>query len=645
MEVFDKIGKGSYGTVYRCRSREFFGSSYVAIKIMPFEFHCKFFEENMVSILRELWASSSKNCGIKRLGVVLFASGTLHKYGLKTCDDNVCEENLLGIGIALPLGDFTLQALMSRAAQTRTLIPRRIVSAIVEQLAKKLSNLHTNLQCIHRDLKPANIVLSIKEGNLVLDIIDYGMLTFRTKSRDPGVTTAPFRAPEIFLRSSYDNKADVWSFGTIVFELLCGEHFCDFGYIDEDEGNDTLVLQNIWDRVGRPSCGEIDAFDTLEGIRALGNMSVPPKTPLSNVFMSAHRRLLLEHQCNEGCESPCSFLNSSIQLDDLDHLALSCLQLDPDRRPLMKDIVPLKFDTFNTAFHKIQSMDYLVKISALLSPPPSPPPSSSCAPPPPPPPPTSTPTPTPTSSSLHTPSLPLKKAHKLVSLSDIRLYSLPSFTIPGPTNYSLDSSVVKFDFIRGDISMYYASLRDEKNAKIAIVEGILKLKSIHNFPDSFVWNCLMVSDAHLCRILLSYATQHVAFTQMEADVFSCAVSFICAAPFEERPFVLEQDFLRAFLRSSSTCSTCSSLPFPSTHFHIQDAHVSKITMPSELAVMSAIVDLLKRCDFTLMTFAEYRGRPSHEVNSYPYEKCKALIDRFCDTSGENAWINSFGLTV
>jgi len=638
MDVFDKIGKGSYGTVYRCRSREFFGSAFVAMKIMPFEFHCKFFEENMVSILRELWASSSRNCGIKRLGVVLFASGTLHKYGLKTCDDNVREESVLGIGIALPLGDFTLQALISRAAKTQTLIPRRIVSSIVKQLAKKLSNLHTNLQCIHRDLKPANIVLSIKEDNLILDIIDYGMLTFRTKSRDPGVTTAPFRAPEIFLRSSYENKADVWSFGTIVFELLTGERFCDVGSIDADEGNDSLVLQNIWDRVGRPSCCEIDAFDTVEGIRALGNMSVPPKTSLSNVFMSAHRRLLLEHQCNEGCENPCSFLNSSNKLDDLDHLALSCLQLDPDRRPLMKDSVTLEFDTFDTAFHKIQAMDYLVKLSALLSPPP----------PPPPPPPSSPSAPTPTSTSTSPssspPSLPLSKAHKLVSLDDIRMYSLPSFLPPsGPTNYSVDSSFVKFDFIRGDISMYYASLRDEKNAKIAIVEGILKLKSIHNFPDSFVWNCLMVSDAHLCRILLSYATQHVAFTQVEADVFSCAVSFICAAPFEERPFVLEQDFLMSFTRSSSTCSTCSSLPFPSTYFHNQDA--PKTAMPSELAVMSAIVDLLKRCDFTLMTFAEYRGRPSHEVNSYPYEKCKALIDRFCDTSGENAWINSFGLTV
>ena len=582
---------------------------------MPFEFHCKFFEENMVSILRELWASSSRNCGIKRLGVVLFASGTLHKYGLKTCDDNVREESVLGIGIALPLGDFTLQALISRSTRTQTLIPRRIVSAIVEQLAKKLSNLHTNLQCIHRDLKPANIVLSIKEGNLILDIIDYGMLTFRTKSRDPGVTTAPFRAPEIFLRSSYENRADVWSFGTIMFELLTGEPFCDVGFIEANEGTDSLVLQNIWDRAGRPSCGEIDAFDTVEGIRALGNMSVPPKTPLSTVFMSAHRRLLLEHQCNEGCENPCSFLNSSIKLDDLDHLALSCLQLDPDRRPFMKDIVPLRFDAFDTAFHKIQAMDYLVQLSAH---------------------------PSPSSSSSSSSSSPSSSSSSIsISLNDIRMYSLPSFTVPGPTNYSADSSLVKFDFIRGDISVYYASLRDEKNAKIAIVEGILKLKSLHNFPDSFVWNCLMVSDAHLCRILLNYATQSVAFTQMEADVFSCAVAFICAAPFEERPFVLEQDFLRAFSRSSSTCSTCSSLPFPSTHFHNQD--FSK--MPSELAVMSAIVDLLKRCDFTLMTFAEYRGRPSHEVNSYPSEKCKALIDRFCDTSGENAWINSFGLTV
>ena len=168
MDIFEKIGKGSYGTVYRCRS----GTQDFALKIMPYEFELTYFELNIASILRELWATSSRNCGIKKLGVVYFPRGILYRYNLKTCEDNIREPYVMGIGIALPLGNFTLSALIAR----NEFIPRRVVANITMQLIKKLQKLHCGLNCIHRDLKPGNIVISMLDGKLSLDVIDYGTI-------------------------------------------------------------------------------------------------------------------------------------------------------------------------------------------------------------------------------------------------------------------------------------------------------------------------------------------------------------------------------------------------------------------------------------------------------------------------------------
>lgn len=656
MDVLKKIGKGSYGTVYTCTSKLVTGSNdfAFALKIMPFEFHEKFFEENMVSILREVWATSSRHCGIRRLAIVQFVVGSLKRHNLKTCDDNIREDAVMGIGLAMPLADFTLQALMNRSIDLGQRLPRKIVATIVSQIVHKLSNLHDRLQCMHRDLKPGNIVVSIRNGSLVVDIIDYGMLTFRSKSRDPGVTTSPFRAPEIFLRSPYTNKVDVWSLGIIVFELLTGIPFCDWK--SNDAYGDSMILQGIFKRLGRPSVGDIDTFDTIEGLRVLGNVSRPPRVDLHVVLTHSH-----DHICADGCpplntdtqcpDTQCPLIEK--KLDDLDRFVLSALQLDPERRPTItelahSDMIVSNFANYETSFDKIQAMDYIVKLSSLAS-------SSSSS------------MNVPSASS--SPTSPTLSTVKHVDSSDFIVYSVTKTTINNVddghvnkkskgTDYSSNSDLLKFDFVYNDISTYYGALRDEKNARFAIVDGIMKIKSLHSFPDSFVWNCFMIADALLCPILIEYAVQCVSFSQKEADVFACALCFVCAAPFEERPYVLEQDFLRAFLKRKEDrecvhCSGAASIseasiitnPGPSSACTKMFVSFEEPTMPSLIAVMSAVIDILKRSDFTLITFAEYRGKSCAEVNSYSSDKCKQMIDRFCASSGKNAWINSFGLCV
>eukprot|EP00831_Metopus_contortus_P054582 TRINITY_DN4598_c0_g1_i1.p1 TRINITY_DN4598_c0_g1~~TRINITY_DN4598_c0_g1_i1.p1 ORF type:complete len:302 (+),score=37.31 TRINITY_DN4598_c0_g1_i1:113-1018(+) len=77
---------------------------------------------------------------------------------------------------------------------------------------------------IHRDLKPENIILSEVECDRNFKIIDFGFANFVEPDRklwqycgSPG-----FVAPEVLHRSGYDQSADIFSCGIILYILLCG---------------------------------------------------------------------------------------------------------------------------------------------------------------------------------------------------------------------------------------------------------------------------------------------------------------------------------------------------------------------------------------------------------------------------------------
>ena len=104
------------------------------------------------------------------------------------------------------------------------------------QIADGLSAAHKK-GIVHRDLKPENIFLI--EGNRV-KILDFGLATF-TRNKDsaletpgndtisrvtePGVImgTIGYMAPEQVLNDPIDERADIFSFGAVLYEMVCGE--------------------------------------------------------------------------------------------------------------------------------------------------------------------------------------------------------------------------------------------------------------------------------------------------------------------------------------------------------------------------------------------------------------------------------------
>lgn len=86
---------------------------------------------------------------------------------------------------------------------------------------------------IHRDLKPANIVLHrMDDGTEVMKLIDFGIAKQFLEPKANIVSTAPgmvvgtpaYMAPERCMEETYDERADIYNLGLILYEMIAGQH-------------------------------------------------------------------------------------------------------------------------------------------------------------------------------------------------------------------------------------------------------------------------------------------------------------------------------------------------------------------------------------------------------------------------------------
>ena len=75
-----------------------------------------------------------------------------------------------------------------------------------------------------RDLKPHNLLLSEESPKAVVKIADFGFARIMApQGLAETVCGSPlYMAPEVLSSSKYDIKADLWSVGTILYQMLVG---------------------------------------------------------------------------------------------------------------------------------------------------------------------------------------------------------------------------------------------------------------------------------------------------------------------------------------------------------------------------------------------------------------------------------------
>ncbi|XP_073011432.1 serine/threonine-protein kinase STY46-like [Typha latifolia] len=88
-------------------------------------------------------------------------------------------------------------------------------------VSKGMSYLHQN-NIIHRDLKAANLLM---DENEVVKVADFGVARVKAQSGVMTAETGTYRwmAPEVIEHKPYDHKADVFSFGIVLWELITGK--------------------------------------------------------------------------------------------------------------------------------------------------------------------------------------------------------------------------------------------------------------------------------------------------------------------------------------------------------------------------------------------------------------------------------------
>ncbi|KAK8685040.1 hypothetical protein V6N13_041051 [Hibiscus sabdariffa] len=93
---------------------------------------------------------------------------------------------------------------------------------LFKQLMEVVKYCHDN-GIIHRDLKPENILLATKSLSSPIKLADFGLATYVKQGENlHGTVGSPFYiAPEV-LTGGYDEAADVWSAGVILYILLSG---------------------------------------------------------------------------------------------------------------------------------------------------------------------------------------------------------------------------------------------------------------------------------------------------------------------------------------------------------------------------------------------------------------------------------------
>ena len=195
-QIFDIIGDGTYGTVYRGVNKE--TNEKVAIKKLKDKIKSwnECLEQNEVKILKNL---NHENI-IKLTEIIREQSSEVYLI-FEYCDINLYEY---------------IKKYKSRKEQ----IPEYKIKNIIYQIINGLNYLHSK-GFIHRDLKPENILY--KENINQIKIGDFGVakeILYNNNNLTDYVCTRWYRSPECVLKSKkYNFSIDVWAVGCIMFEL------------------------------------------------------------------------------------------------------------------------------------------------------------------------------------------------------------------------------------------------------------------------------------------------------------------------------------------------------------------------------------------------------------------------------------------
>jgi serine/threonine-protein kinase len=199
-EIVKQLGKGAMGVVYLGNDPRI--NRTTAIKTFRFSDD---FEPEEVKKLKEKFFREAES------------AGTLSHPNIVTIFDAGDEQDLAYIAMEYLEGEN-----LEKYTKKDHLLPVFKVIGFTADIADGLDYAHQK-GIVHRDIKPANIML-LKSG--AVKIADFGVARITATSQtQTGVVkgTPYYMSPEQFSGAKVDGRSDIFSLGTMMFQMLTGE--------------------------------------------------------------------------------------------------------------------------------------------------------------------------------------------------------------------------------------------------------------------------------------------------------------------------------------------------------------------------------------------------------------------------------------
>ena len=263
-EVTALIGEGGMGQVYQARDTTL--DRDVALKVLPDAFTAD--PDRLARFEREAKVLASLNH--PNIGAI---------YGLEKSGDT------RALVLELIEGP-TLADRIKRGA-----IPLDEALPIAKQIAEALEAAH-EAGVIHRDLKPANI--KVRDDGTV-KVLDFGLakalnpLPEGDASQSPTLTaaatqmgvimgTAAYMSPEQARGKTVDKRADIWSFGVVLYEMLTGKRVFESDDVSLTLA-DVMRAEPAWERLPKGLSPALRTFlerclekDPRQRVRDIGDV-------------------------------------------------------------------------------------------------------------------------------------------------------------------------------------------------------------------------------------------------------------------------------------------------------------------------------------------------------------------------------------
>jgi len=199
-EVLKELGKGAMGIVYLGKDPKI--NREVAIKTLRFEDE---FEPEDMKAMKERFFREAESAG------------------------RLVHPNIVTIYDAGDDGDISyiaMELLSGRDLKDHTtkdkLLPVNETLEAIAKVADALEYAHS-MNVVHRDIKPANI-MKLKDGKI--KVTDFGIARITSQSKTATGTvmgTPSYMSPEQLAGNKVDGRADLFSLGVTLYEMLTGE--------------------------------------------------------------------------------------------------------------------------------------------------------------------------------------------------------------------------------------------------------------------------------------------------------------------------------------------------------------------------------------------------------------------------------------